>query len=241
MANMTYAVIAKSCHKVMIGKTYWKNVALPAILYGSSVVNFTETEIKKLQQIENGVGRKILGAPKYAAVATLRGEIGMSEMRSRIAGARLRYVKGIEEGKNELLKKIVEVMREDESNKWMKETKRNMSEVGVNERNFWRMEKREIKNKEREMDSKRWEEEIKGKSSLEIYVELKKEIKEELMYDNRPSSIIMYRARTNCLKLNDRNRHQGGEVKCKLCGAEVENLEHFILECVELSEERKKK
>ena len=47
----------------------------------------------------------------------------MSEMRYRIVGARLRYVKGIEEGKNELLKKILGEIREDESNRWMKETK----------------------------------------------------------------------------------------------------------------------
>ena len=101
------------------------------------------------------------------------------------------------------------------------------------------MEKREIKSKEREMDSKRWLEEIREKTSLEIYSEEKKEIKEELLYDNRPSSVILYRARANCLRLNDRNRHQGGEVGCKLCGAEMENLNHFLLECGELSEERK--
>ena len=48
----------------------------------------------------------------------------------------------------------------------------------------------------------------------------------------------MYRARANCLKLNDRNRHQGGEVGCKLCGANV-NLEHFSLDCEVLGEERR--
>ena len=35
---MTYSVIAKSCHKILTGKTYWKNIALPAILYGTSVI-----------------------------------------------------------------------------------------------------------------------------------------------------------------------------------------------------------
>ena len=49
----------------------------------------------------------MLGAPKYPATATLKGEIGMPGMRSRIGGARLRCVKGIEEGNNELLKKIM--------------------------------------------------------------------------------------------------------------------------------------
>ena len=124
----------------------------------------------------------------------------MSEMRSRIAGARLRYIKGIEEGKNELLKKILGEIR-DESNRWMKETKKYIGDIGVSERNFWRMGKNEVKDKTREMDDKRWQEEIQGKSSLKIYEEEKKEIKEEIMYDNRPSSVIMYGARANCLKV----------------------------------------
>ena len=62
----------------------------------------------------------------------------------------------------------------------------------MSERNFWRVGKNDVKDKVREMDDKRWQEEIQGKSSLKIYEEEKKEIKEELMYDNRPCSIIMY-------------------------------------------------
>ena len=34
MANMTYGVISKTCNEVMIGKTFWKKLALPGILYG---------------------------------------------------------------------------------------------------------------------------------------------------------------------------------------------------------------
>lgn len=37
MANMTYPIIAKSCNKILIGKTYWKQVALPSILFGSKI------------------------------------------------------------------------------------------------------------------------------------------------------------------------------------------------------------
>ena len=89
-----------------------------------------------------------------------------------------------------------------------------------------RLEKRTIKD-----DRKRYRENL-----AKIY--MKKEIKEEVMYDNRPSSLIIYRARANCPKLNESNRHQGGEVGCKLCGANIENLEHFLLECEVLGEER---
>ena len=83
MANMTYPIIAKSCNKVLVGKTYWKGVALPTILYGAPIVNWKESEIQKLQRIENGVGRVMLGAPRYAVIA-LRGEIGISEIKTRI-------------------------------------------------------------------------------------------------------------------------------------------------------------
>ena len=31
MSNITYSIIAKSCNKVLIGKTYWKCIALPSI------------------------------------------------------------------------------------------------------------------------------------------------------------------------------------------------------------------
>ena len=73
MANMTYGAISKSWNKVMIGKTFWKNIALSWILYGVNVITLTEKEISQLQVIENGVYRRILGAPRYAPNFTLRG------------------------------------------------------------------------------------------------------------------------------------------------------------------------
>ena len=78
IANNTYSIIARSCNKLMIGKTFWKSVALPSILYGTKVINLTEDEINKLRRIENSVWRQILGAPGYAPICTLRGEIGTS-------------------------------------------------------------------------------------------------------------------------------------------------------------------
>ena len=38
MANLTYSIIVCSCSKILIGKTYWKSVVLPGILYASSVL-----------------------------------------------------------------------------------------------------------------------------------------------------------------------------------------------------------
>ena len=75
MANMTYSVIEKSVNKILIGKTYWKTLILPSLLHATAIMNITKSEIQKLQTIENSVYRRILGAPNYAPVCTLRGEV----------------------------------------------------------------------------------------------------------------------------------------------------------------------
>ena len=68
----------------MIGKTYWKGVMLPCALYGAEVISMKGEEIQKLQKAENAAMRRILKAPKWAAQAAIRGEIGISNMKSRI-------------------------------------------------------------------------------------------------------------------------------------------------------------
>ena len=42
MANMTYGVVARCCNKLLIGKTFWKTLALPSILYGVNTFYITE-------------------------------------------------------------------------------------------------------------------------------------------------------------------------------------------------------
>ena len=72
---MTNSVIEKSCHRVMMGKTYWKGVVLPSALYGAEVIDMKGEEIGKLQKAENTAMRRTLRAPKWAAQAAIRGEI----------------------------------------------------------------------------------------------------------------------------------------------------------------------
>ena len=104
MANMTYSVVHRSCNKLMIGKTYWKSVVMPAVLMGSSVVCRTRAELETMQRIENGVWRAVLGAPGCAPVVTLRGEVGTSNMHTRDLKTKICYEKYLIENGNELLK-----------------------------------------------------------------------------------------------------------------------------------------
>ena len=56
---------------------------------------------------ENTPMRRILRAPKWAAQAAIRGEIGISNVKSRIARSRLLYLRRIETGNNEGLNQFL--------------------------------------------------------------------------------------------------------------------------------------
>ena len=60
----------------MIGRTYWKSVALPSKPFGAKVIPLTESEIKRLQVIKNGVYRRILEGTKICTKLYLLCEEG---------------------------------------------------------------------------------------------------------------------------------------------------------------------
>lgn len=51
LANQVSSIISKSCNKIIIGKTFWKSVAL----YGLDVVYLNKAETRNFQKIENRV------------------------------------------------------------------------------------------------------------------------------------------------------------------------------------------
>ena len=52
-ANMTYSIIQTACNRVLMGKTYWKSIAMPMFLYASEILEYTEKEIEQLQRLHN--------------------------------------------------------------------------------------------------------------------------------------------------------------------------------------------
>ena len=69
------AYIKKSYDKTTVGKAIWKLQMMPAIMYGKQIIILTKKIIKKLQVIENGVYRYLIGVAGYGQVAALRGEV----------------------------------------------------------------------------------------------------------------------------------------------------------------------
>ena len=107
LENMTYGIIEKCCGRLLIGKTYWKQVGLSSVLHGTDVIPLTENEIKKLQIIENNMYRNILKASSYTPICTLRGEVGSSEMKSRVMKRQILYWRSIFQRNNELLQVLM--------------------------------------------------------------------------------------------------------------------------------------
>ena len=46
-ANMIPSVISRSCNKLLIGNTYWKQAVLPTVIFGADVLGYTSVELEK--------------------------------------------------------------------------------------------------------------------------------------------------------------------------------------------------
>ena len=87
-------------------------------------------------------------------------------------------------------------------------------------------------------ENNRWRRDIESKTKLELY-RSKRNLGDEGIYSNEYGSVLLFKCRTNTLKLRWRQGFEGGAVDCLLCGGEEETLRHFVVECRELQEIRR--
>ena len=153
LANMIMTVIAKSSNKMLIGKTYWKNVALAEILYGAELMPFNKKELEEMQRAENIAYRQILGAPRYTPTCTLRGEIGSSTMQSRDMTTKICYMKHILSSENQMLKEVAEIDYENKITKFSKTTQKYMEELNINRNTLMNNTGKQIKDVVQRIDS----------------------------------------------------------------------------------------
>ena len=71
----------------------------------------------------------------------------------------------------------------------------------ISEEKLRNSSREEIKNEIQMRDSMRWEEEKESKTTLELYSRCKKKIGEEQIYEDDFNSVLLYRCRSNTLKL----------------------------------------
>ena len=232
MSNLTYGIIHKSCNKLMIGKTFWKNIVIPSILHSTSIIDFTKSELNKLQIIENNTYRIILGGNRFTPNGCLRGEVGASSMETRIKENKIRFLARNQAKENKIVNEIIEEMLYSYESDWMKRRLEELREFKIRFGDLKTENIDNIKAKIKQIDMKGWKTEMENKTSLYIYRNWKKELgKNEKVYDNNPNSKILFLCRTNTLRLNDRNRFTNENTSCPLCKANPETLVHFLLDC----------
>ena len=241
MFGVIYSILGRSCNRLLIGKTFWKNMALPNILYGSEAICLNKNTLDKLQVIENKAYRAILQLPQYTPSEFLRGEIGASSVYSRDIKSKLLYLQSIlKSNANTLLKNIIVKELEVSELKWIKTVQRYLNEAGLNLENLKEYSANQIRRVINDKDTREWRESMENKSSLLIYRSFKVQIEEIKWFRNGGKWSIMIAARANTLRLGWREWELEEGKICKLCREENETLEHFLIVCCELQETRSK-
>ena len=166
-SNMMYLVTGKCVNKMLIGKTYWKNLILPSLLYGTGVMTFKAKEISKLQIAENTAYRNILEARRNTPISALRGEIGSSLMETRIMESKLLFTKHILEGSNNLTKQILKESRMKKNNIYNRTLSKYLKKLNIYYEELNSLSKENIKNRAREWDIEKWKEDMESKSTTE--------------------------------------------------------------------------
>ena len=87
---------SREINKYDHGRILWKSMAVPHCLYGTEITNYRVENMRKLEMIQNSMGRWCLGASKCTATEAIRGEMGWSTFKERIGKEKLCFTKKIE-------------------------------------------------------------------------------------------------------------------------------------------------
>ena len=234
------AVIAKSCNKILIGKTYWKCAALPSILDGTEAIYLSNNYLADLQIEENKALRYTVNARRKTAISALRGEFGISLQITRDMKSKILFIRHILQH-NSLLREIfIHTFEEKKPTKWIKQVKKYMIDLHLTLHTIEYSKHQHIRRRIKEFDDKLWQEDLQKKSSLILYRKYKEIIcDEQNLYDNSAATTTLFRARTGTLKLNIERRHTDGHTHCEICNTNAtEDIEHFLLDCETLTSTR---
>ena len=181
-SSMMPAVIAKSCNKILIGKTYWKCAALPSILHGTEAIYLSNNYLADLQIEENKALRYTVNARRKTAISALRGEFGISLQITRDMKSKILFIKHILQP-NSLLREIfIHTFEEKKPTKWIKQVKKYMIDLHLTLHTIEYSKHQHIRRRIKEFDDKLWQEDLQKKSSLILYRKYKEIICDEQNY-----------------------------------------------------------
>ena len=123
---------------------------------------------------------------------------------------------------------------------WVRQLREYLGELELDFSDVGRMDADDIGREVNNWENNRWRREsIESKTTLELY-RSKRNMGDEGIYSNEYGSVLLFQCRINTLKLRWRQGFKGGAVDCLLCGGEEETVRHFVMECCELQEIRRR-
>ena len=200
--------IKKSYDKTSVGKAIWKQKMMTALMYGKQVITLPKHIIQKLQTIENGVFRYLIGVAGYGAVAAIRGEVGASRVETRVMETILLFAKDTLTGRFEKVKDYMDHEKSTGKGNWTKTANNYREEIGVSWEQMLEMDRRKLKLQIREWDNQKWLEEVLHKPTLKWYREGKLKIQYDYCYSNSTNSDFLAKARTNTLHLRNTTQEE---------------------------------
>ena len=222
LSNQVYTTLGSSCNRMLIGKTFWKGLALPKLLYASETIFYTR-DLEKLPTFDNRAYRAILDVPIYTANGFLRGEIGASTPLSRDMKTKILFVKHItNDNTNAILKEVIIKELNEKQTEWSKIVCQYMRNLNFNINSITTISTNLIKKKINEFDTNKWRQEIAEKSTLTRYRTQKNIIEETKWFRNGFKYSLLMKARADVLKLNWRNHGDNENMMCKLCNEQTE-------------------
>ena len=156
---------------MLMGKTFWKSLTLTRILYGTEITYFTFTaeEINKLQIFDNRAYRNILKVPNFTAIEFLRGEIDASSSKARDIKNELLFMKT---DCNPTLNRMANKDFKTKINKWAKQISSSLETLNMNPNDLKQFSK-DMLEKKKEWDTRKWKEGMTQKDTLSIYRSMK--------------------------------------------------------------------
>ncbi|KAG0717602.1 hypothetical protein GWK47_054088 [Chionoecetes opilio] len=162
-------------NKYEVVRGLWKGVAVPSIMYGLETMVWSRKELDRLEVTQNKAGRIALGANRYVAVEAIRGDMGWSTFRERIAKAGLRYRARLQRMDDS--KWASKVWDWNMYGKWMKDSVKverwtgelGMFVTGVMRHGSMAVCKKEINRRVEEKGKEEWLRGMSEKSTLEWY------------------------------------------------------------------------
>ena len=227
-------------NRYIVTRNLWKTVIVPGITYGNAVIVRDRNTEAQIERCQRDTIRMSLGCRFTCCKEFLEGEGAMSTFREREAKSKLLYWLRLKEQDGERWASKLHQLKLglNVKTKWDRKVEFLARQLGFN-KDKWEnsdLTESEVKELVKKKFEELWQRSMQMRTSLSLYRQ-HKTIKGHVdrLYDNSRGSGLMADARAGMLNTQQHRSHfLNVNTLCRLCGSDVETIDHVVLKCVEL-------